>query len=495
VTNRQRPPASSKPREAKSRDARKEKPRASKEREAKPRETQVAVKPTTPPTQTISVDPNVRGMVAVQIATADVVGRVLAGKNLDRELANVLTHHPNISASERQAVHSIAFDTLRHYGLFAAQLDTLLSQPLSDLPVRHLLLVALAQLQYSKAAAHAVVDQAVTAVEAMGLGRAKGLTNAVLRNYLRAPDKFKRERFKDLVARYDFPRWWIERLKQEQPEHWEDVLASARARPPMHLRVNARATNVEQYLSQLANAGISAAAIGGNAIALEQAVGVTALPRFAEGDVSVQDFGAQHAAQFLDLRNGMRVLDACAAPGGKTAHILELADVKLTAVDTDKVRLPRVVENLKRLKLNAHVVQGDTTAPEMWWSEGKPVNVFDRILLDAPCSGSGVTRRHPDIKWIRRETDLKRFQTLQLALLRACWKMLKPGGKLLYVTCSIFRAENHEVVMAFLAEENSASRLPLSSNADAVPDWHLDGQLLPTSQHDGFYYALLAKRA
>jgi 16S rRNA (cytosine967-C5)-methyltransferase len=430
-----------------------------------------------------------RGMVAVQIATADVVGRVLGGKNLDRELAQVLQNHPTITPSERQAVHSIAFDTLRHYGLFAAQLDTLLSQPLTDLPVRYMLLVALAQLQFSKAAAHAVVDQAVTAVEAMGLARAKGLTNAVLRNFLRAPDKFKRERFKDIVARYDFPRWWIERVQKERPDDWEEILVAARARPPMHLRVNQRVSSVEKYLSQLATAGLSAEAFSESAIHLTQAIGVTALPHFADGAVSVQDLGAQHAARFLDVANGMRVLDACAAPGGKTAHLLELADIKLTAIDTDKVRLQRVSENLARLKLNARVVLADATKPDMWWDK----IAFDRILLDAPCSGSGVVRRHPDIKWIRRETDLARFATLQQALLKSTWAMLKPGGKLLYVTCSIFQAENQDVIQAFLAEQADAMRLPLSAEDDHNPNWTLDGQLMPNALHDGFYYALLAK--
>lgn len=432
-----------------------------------------------------------RGMIAVQIAAAEVVGRVLNGKNLDRELARILQQHVHLTASERQAVHSIAFDTLRHYGLFAAQLDTLLSQPLTDLPVRHLLLVALAQLQYSKAAQHAVVDHAVNAIDAMGLGRAKGLTNAVLRNYLRAPDKYARERFKDVVAKYDFPRWWIDRVKTEQPDSWEDILVAARARPPMYLRVNRRRTTVEAYLEQLARAGIAAAASGEWAIQVVQAVPVSQLPNFDAGDVSVQDLGAQRAAHILDAKQGMRVLDACAAPGGKTAHLLELADVQLTAVDTDRIRLARVSETLSRLKLRADVKLADATKAEMWWDK-KP---FDRILLDAPCSGSGVVRRHPDIKWIRRETDLKRFAELQASLLDACWSMLKPGGKLLYVTCSIFQAENEDVVAAFLARRADATRTPIPAAFTHGMTGPEKSQLLPNAEHDGFFYALLSKRA
>jgi 16S rRNA (cytosine967-C5)-methyltransferase len=440
------------------------------------------------------------GMIAVQIAAAAIVGRVLSGKNLDRELADSLAKLPNLSVNERQAVHSISFDTLRHYGLINAQLDTLLTAPLTDTAVRHLLLVSLAQLQFSRAAAHTVVDHAVNAAVAMGFARAKGLANAVLRNYLRTPEKFARQRFKDEVAQYDFPRWWIARVQAEHPQHWQSILESSQQRPPMILRVNRRQYNAEQYLAKLAASGIAARALGDTTIALDSAVSVNALPGFAEGAASVQDWGAQLAAALLDVRDGMRVLDACAAPGGKTGHLLECANLQLTAIDTDKLRLKRVAENLARLRCRATLLAADVANLDMWWT-GEAKKQYERILLDVPCSGAGVTRRHPDIKWIRRETDLKRFAESQLRLLHGVWPTLATKGKLLYVTCSVFNAENREVIDQFLRVEPTAIRLPMTPTQ--IPaDWRSDFSeqqlhdeltLLPNADHDGFYYALLQK--
>jgi 16S rRNA (cytosine967-C5)-methyltransferase len=471
------------------------------------------------PSATPHIAANITGMVAVQIAAAEIVGRVLGGKNLDRELADALTRHRHLSPNERQAVHSISFDTLRHYGLLNAQIDMLLAAPLTDAPVRHLLLVALSQLQFSRVAAHTVVDHAVNAAVGMGFTRAKGLANAVLRNYLRAPEKFSRERFKDQVAKYDHQRWWMAKLEAEQPQRWQQVLLAARARPPMHLRVNARKTTVNDYLALLAKEGMSATAVGSRgdaevgiasdaAIHLDVPVSVSALPHFAEGWVSVQDIGAQLAAQLLDVRDGMRVLDACAAPGGKTCHILERTNCELVAIDTDKQRLKRVTDNLSRLQLNARTMAADVANLDMWWGEvdkrvGK--KPFDRILLDVPCSGSGVTRRHPDIKWIRRETDLKRFAEQQLRLLQGVWPTLAKGGMLLYATCSVFAAENQDVIAQFLRAEKTARQVAISS----IPSLHsqptaivapaaqqpLDLLFLPDEQHDGFYYALLQKES
>ncbi len=437
------------------------------------------------------------GMVAVQIAASEIVGRVLGGKNLDRELADALAKHRTLSPNERQAVHSICFDTLRHYGLINAQLDMLLAAPLSDAPVRYLLLVALAQLQFSRVAAHTVVDHAVNAAVAMGYARAKGLANAVLRNYLRTPDKFARERFKDMVARYDHQRWWMTRLQEEQPADWERVLLAARARPPMHLRVNIRKTTVADYLALLEKAAMSAMAVGNEAIHLEVPVSVSALPKFSEGWVSVQDTGAQLAVRLLDAKNGMRVLDACAAPGGKTCHILERANVDLTAIDTDSHRLRRVTDNLGRLHLKAKLKQADVANLAMWWTDGEK-KPFDRILLDVPCSGSGVTRRHPDIKWIRRETDLKRFAETQARLLAGVWPTLAKGGVLLYATCSVFKAENQDVISRFLETEPTATQLAIPPNVLPAADAEAhsltpDLLFLPDDQHDGFYYALLQK--
>ena len=448
-------------------------------------------------------------MIPIQVASAEVVGLVLAGKNLDRVLDTISTPKKPLTPNERSAVHSISFDTLRHYGLISSQLELLLSTPINDAPVRHLLLVALAQLQFSKASDHAIVDHAVTATEALGFPRAKPLVNAVLRNYLRTPDKFKRERFKTDLAQYDFPRWWSERLKRELPNSWDDVLLSAAEHPPMGLRVNARRGTVAQYLAKLATVGMSAEARGGMAIELVKPVSVHDLPGFRDGFVSVQDEGAQHAANLLGAKDGMRVLDACAAPGGKAGHILELANVDLTAIDSDKQRLKRVQENLDRLKFKATLKNANSAEIDTWWDQ-KP---FDRILVDVPCSGSGVTRRHPDIKWLRRETDLGSFARQQARLLASLWNCLNVGGRLLYVTCSVFRAENQDIATQFLSATPDATAIDIAellsvfaatatqntvkivaADDDATPSTE-NGQLLPNSHHDGFYYALFQKEA
>jgi 16S rRNA (cytosine967-C5)-methyltransferase len=435
-------------------------------------------------------------MIPVQQAAAETVGAVIGGKNLDRVLEG-LGGTTSLTPNERAAVHSISFDTLRHFGLLSSQLELLLSTPLSDAPVRHLLLVALAQLQFSKASDHAIVDHAVSATEAMGYPRAKSLVNAVLRNYLRAPEKFKRERFKTDLARYDVPRWWSERVKRELPEDWERVLLSAAAHPPMTLRVNLAKTSVEAILAELAAAGIAAERRSSTAIELVKPMSVHDVPGFRDGRVSVQDEGAQHAAVLLDARAGMRVLDACAAPGGKTGHILERAAVEMVALDQDKHRLTRVADNLARLGQTATLKVANASELDSWWDK-RP---FERILLDVPCSGSGVTRRHPDIKWLRRETDLGSFARQQERLLDSLWNCLSVGGRLLYVTCSVFRPENQDIVARFLSRAKDARELPLQ--VETAPDGHAasvapelkDGQLLPNEHHDGFFYALLEKTA
>ncbi|MBL8513725.1 MAG: 16S rRNA (cytosine(967)-C(5))-methyltransferase RsmB [Betaproteobacteria bacterium] len=428
--------------------------------------------------------PDHAGLAAVQCMASRVVGQTLKGHNLDRELESALSKEASLGPGERAAVHAIAFSTLRHLGLLQAQLARLLARPLTDAPVRHLLLVALAQLQFSKTAAHVIVDQAVRSTELLGLARAKGLVNAVLRNYLRKPGALERTQFDDDIARFDFPRWWIARMRDEAPDDWERVLESSHAAPPMWLRVNTRRVAVDAYLAQLAAAGIAVDAHTGTAVRLHQGVPIDKLPGFSGGLVSVQDLGAQWAAPLLGVSPGMRVLDACAAPGGKTGHLLELADCNLLALDLDAQRLARVDSNLKRLGLAAATRVADAVKRDIWW-DGQP---FDRILIDAPCSGSGVVRRHPDIKWTRRVADLESFAEQQFALLAALWPTLAPGGRLLYATCSIFRAENEDVVSRFLARH--ADAVPIGDN----PSLPATGRLLPNDAHDGFFYALLEKR-
>ena len=261
------------------------------------------------------------------------------------------------------------------------------------------------------------------------------------------------------------------------------MLAVANELPPMTLRVNLRRTTVEDYLRNLGGVEMQGRALGGTAVKLAKPVPVQKLPGFAAGLVSVQDASAQQAAPLLGLASGLRVLDACSAPGGKTGHLLESADVDLLALDSDPVRLRRVADNLIRLGLRAELNTADAGAPDTWW-DGRP---FDRILVDAPCTGSGVVRRHPDIKWSRRTADIDQFVAQQNRLLEALWPTLRLGGKLLYATCSVFREENHEQIATFLSRHPDAKCLPLVNRIT------MDGQIVPDDVHDGFFYALLAK--
>jgi 16S rRNA (cytosine967-C5)-methyltransferase len=284
-------------------------------------------------------------------------------------------------------------------------------------------------------------------------------------------------------ARYQHPQWWIDLVRGAYPERWEGILAAGNTHPLMTLRVNTRRVAPADYLQRLAEAGIAASAAGDAALLLERPVPVERLPGFAGGEVSVQDAAAQRAAGLLDLAPGLRVLDACAAPGGKSAHILERADVALTALDVDPERCERVVRNLERLSLRAEVHAADCMRPQTWW-DGAP---FERILADVPCSASGVARRHPDLKWLRRAGDAVAFATRQAAILDTLWQLLAADGKLLYVTCSVFPQENQEVVQAFLARTQGARSLPLPDGKES--------QWLPGPRHDGFFYALIQKPA
>jgi 16S rRNA (cytosine967-C5)-methyltransferase len=343
-------------------------------------------------------------------------------------------------------------------------------------------LVALYQLQYSKAAQHAVVDHAVKSAQMQHV-KVSGLVNAILRNFLRNQTQLLQQVGQRVEAKYNHPNWWIAELKTQYGVASTTILTAGNQHPPMTLRVNQRRGSTSDYLAKLTEQQIAATIIEPNAIQLEKPVGVDKLPGFFDGLVSVQDAGAQYAATLLDVHDGMRVLDACAAPGGKTAHILERATVDLLAVDKDEKRLQRVADNLQRLGLSALLKVGDAAQPDDWWG-GK---LFDRILADVPCSASGVVRRHPDIKWLRRRTDLAGFAAQQLDMLQALWRVLARDGKLLYATCSVFQQENEHVIAAFLVQQKDVQRLPIS-----LPD-NSSGQLLPNGQHDGFFYALLQK--
>lgn len=424
-------------------------------------------------------------MLDAQRLASQAVAQVFAGRNLNQVLRAALARHPQLTPQQRALLQDLSYGTLRHYGLLQAVLGALLQKPLQDDNLRFLLLVALYQLAYTHAQPHAVVDHAVrVTVQALRKTSAKGLVNAILRNFLRRREALLVEAASvSEVARHGYPQWWIDQLRAQYPLVWENILANGNLHPPMALRVNRRQSGVDAYLERLSLAGISGHVLGQSGILLEQPVAVDRLPGFAQGAASVQDGGAQLAATLLDVADGMRVLDACAAPGGKTAHLLELADIELTALDHDSKRLQKVQQNLDRLGLKAKCIAGDAAGPQQWWDG----NLFQRILADVPCSASGVVRRHPDIKWLRREQDIAQFAVQQASILDALWRCLEQGGKLLYVTCSVFGQENSQQIAAFLERHADAELLPLTGFAQR------DLQLLPDHEHDGFYYALLAK--
>ena len=390
---------------------------------------------------------------------------------------------PGEAPSSRPALIDLVQGTLRGYGRFPAITGALASRGTTDPLVDALLWCSLYALDCGRYADYTVVDQAVRACQALGKGPAKGFVNALLRRYLRERTSLaSRLRAREEV-RYQHPQWWIDSLRAAWPNDWMPIVAAGNEPPPMTLRVNARRTTMDEYLARLRAGGLEATAVGPVALRLLTPVPVDRLPGFAEGDVSVQDAGAQRAAPLLDARDGMAVLDACAAPGGKCAHVLELRDVKMTALDADPARTARIRSNLDRLRLRATVLAADCTRPGEWW-DGKP---FDRILADVPCSGSGVVRRHPDIKWLRRPGDLGRFATRQGEILDALWRLLASGGTLLYVTCSVFPEENDAVVEAFCRRTPEARLLELP---DGLPS-----SVPPGPSHDGFFHARLARAA
>lgn len=420
-------------------------------------------------------------MRIAQRLAADAVGHVLAGRNLTGVLDSTFKSHSDITPQQRAVAQDLSYGTLRYYGRVQSVLSQLLDKPLTHEGVHRLLLVALYQLLYDKASAHTVVNQAVEAAATFKKSWAKGLVNGVLRNYLRRVEEFAEVDSQNEVARFSYPQWWIDKLKSQYPEAWQSILESGNTHPPMSLRINLRKVTPQDYSATLSELEIAHELLGGQAVVLTKPLPVDQLPGFVDGVVSVQDYGAQFAAELLDVKPGMRVLDACCAPGGKTGHILELAEVEMVALDHDAERLQRVQSNLDRLQLNASLLAGDAANPENWW-DGVP---FDRILADVPCTASGIVRRHVDIKWLRREVDVHTFAAQQALILSSLWQLLAKGGKLLYATCSIFHEENQRQIDRFLEQHKDATQLLLTHPQN--------GQLIPCAQHDGFFYALLQK--
>ena len=437
-------------------------------------------------------------MEEAQRQAALAVRLVLDGSMLPAALAAVtppVDSTASISPGRRRSlVQELAYGTLRYWGTLDALTRKLATKPFSDPVLAALVAVALYQLDHTRAPPFAIVDHAVNAAGRIARPAAKTLVNALLRRYLRERDALNLAVRADPVARWSYPQWWIERVKAEYSIDWESILAAGNERPPLALRINPRTTTREAFVAACLAAGVGAAFAGEAGVIVDPPKPVAELPGFAEGWFAVQDFGAQLAAPLLRAESRMRVLDACAAPGGKTTHLAELADVELVALDSDESRLTRVHDNLRRLRLdkrNVRVVAGDACMPESWW-DGR---AFDRILADVPCTASGVVRRHPDGKWLRRSSDVASFAQQQARLLDALWPCLTRDGLLLYATCSIFNAENEAQVGAFCARHGDALRESLTF-PDGVA--HRGGQLLPSlpgavHNQDGFFYALLKK--
>ena len=418
----------------------------------------------------------------------------------------------------RAALQDIAFVTVRRLGLCKA-LAARLNRKAPPPAMAALQWVALAQLIERDERSQApkpgddrplrhsavIVDQAVEAAllpePAAG---AVPFLNATLRRFLRERPALMAQAGTDPDALWNFPRWWVDLLRRDHPDQWQQILQHSNVAPGLTLRVNLRRISLGDYRQRLQAAGWASEPVGPAALQLARSTDVTHLPGFAEGLISVQDAGAQLAAYLLDAQAGERILDACAAPGGKAAHLLETVDCRLTALDIDPDRIARVSQNLDRLGLAADIVAGDARYPGKWWDG----TLFNKILVDAPCTASGIVRRHPDVRWLRRRSDLATLCARQAEMLAALWPLLKPGGKLLYATCSVFRAEGEERIARFTADRPDVQRLPLAWRWSADGPLETVSQLLPRSRqrgslmaadgreardHDGFYYALLQK--
>lgn len=424
-------------------------------------------------------------------AAAQVITRVLQeGQSLTVALDTILKTVD--SPQDKAFVQAICYGVCRHYQRLDFILNLLLDKPLKAQEVKSLLLIGLYQLSFMRVKPHAAVSETVQA--ARSLVWAKALINAVLRNYIRKQTELEQRADKNRIAVVCHPEWLIKALEFDWPEQAETILTENNQAPPMVLRVNQTKISSEDYLQLLLAQNIAAHPIAFSVagIILEEPVSVDVLPGFAKGWVSVQDSAAQLAAQLLNVKPGQRVLDVCAAPGGKTAHILELQPCleELVALDIDESRMQRVRGNLQRLELRATLIVADAAKPDIWW-DGR---LFDRILLDAPCSATGVIRRHPDIKLLRRPEDIATLTLTQKDILNAIWPLLSPGGILLYATCSILKQENEAQIKTFLSAHQDAKEVPITSNQWGLSNSFGRQILTGEASMDGFYYACIVKQ-
>jgi len=414
------------------------------------------------------------------------------GRSLSDELPR---QQDKLLGKDKGLLQEICYGVLRYLPELENDVRQLMQKPLTGKQrVFHfLLLVGVYQIKYMRIPDHASVSETVAATNTLKNRHMKALVNGVLRNFVRqqeAAENQDKVKLPDAV-KFNHPGWFIKKLQQSYPNQWQQILSANQEKPPMWLRVNQQHHSSEEYQALLATENIEISLVEplSQAIALTKATDVTKLPGFEQGWLSIQDAAAQQAARLLDSQSGDIVLDCCAAPGGKTCHILELTpDIySMTAIDIEETRLTRVNENLDRLNLSAEVITGDAASKE-WW-HGK---LFDRILLDAPCSGTGVIRRHPDIKWLRKASDIDNLVVLQQQILENIWSLLKPGGTLLYATCSVLPEENNEQIKRFVEQTIDAQLINITSNAE--DNEQIGWQLIPGEDNmDGFYYAKLLK--
>lgn len=433
--------------------------------------------------------------IPARLAAVKVLQQVIdEGQSLSAQLAQVL---PRVGADERGLTQEIAYGVLRWLPQLDAILEKLLKKPLKrkDSDVEMLLLVGIYQLQHLSLPDYAAISETVEITHKLRKQWAKGFVNGVLRNFQREGQKIVTaiEAYSESdESKYLHPQWLIGKIKKSWPDHWEQILQANNRRPPLTLRVNQHEGSRDAFCGELDTAGIKYKKLpfGQSGITLLKPIAVEKIPGFADGMVSVQDGAAQLAAELLAPKSGERILDACAAPGGKTSHILEFApDCELTALDQDPLRLERVEENLERLGLTAQVIAGDAARPDDWW-DGE---AYDRILLDAPCSATGVIRRHPDIKVLRHPDDIDTLVSLQKSILDTMWGLLKPGGVLLYATCSVLPQENSQQIDSFVERTDDVDVVPLSG------EWGIAAgagrQIHPGAEGmDGFFYAMLSKQ-
>ena len=427
-----------------------------------------------------------------RLIAARVLTRVIQdGQSLTAALdANL----PAVELSKDKAfVQALCYGVCRHYYRLDFILNELIAKPIKDIEIKALALVGIYQLSYMRVKPYAAVSETVLATRKKPW--AKGLINALLRNFQRGQEHLEHKAGATNWIATSHPHWLVQKIEQDWPEQAQNILFENNQQPPMSLRVNLSRLSTEQYLQQLSTQAIKAVAVVDcpSAIIIEKPVAVELLPGFMDGLVSVQDVAAQLAAKLLDVQPGQRVLDVCAAPGGKAAHILEHQPQlkELVAVDIDSTRLLRVNDTLQRLKLAATLITGDAQAPQDWW-DGQ---YFERILLDAPCSALGVIRRHPDIKLLRRADDIEALQALQQNILHAIWPLLAPDGLLVYATCSILKQENEQQIAAFLATHADAKEVIIEDADWGIATIHGRQIITGTSAMDGFYYARLVKIA